>query len=142
MGLVDWAKGRTGPVFRSIFHKTKNPDGAMQKRIDRAIEAASNMPAVTIKGRHGPKSTREAKQKEFTFHSLRHSKIDEMRAQAVEGRVSRLQVGHALLDEHEKYGDMQPEEAKLLVNLPNPPGIDWTLLSRINLDRINPRSNR
>jgi integrase len=138
-GLIDWAKGRTGPLFRTLLHRAQNPDNAMQKRLDRVLEAASALPAETVKGKYGPGTTREVRPKEFTFHDLRHSKIDELRELAVDGRIARLQVGHALLDEHEKYGELQPKEAELLVNLPLPNGIDWSLLKRIDLSRINPR---
>jgi hypothetical protein len=75
------------------------------------------------------------------FHSLRGDAIDEMRDAAVEGRARRLQSGHELGDEHDKYGfrALSAKQCQYLASLPLQEGIDWSVFKGLDFDAMAKR---
>ena len=72
------------------------------------------------------------------FHSLRGDGIDDMRRQEVDNRARRLQAGHELGDEHDKYGfrALNREDCQRLANLPLEPEIDWSVFKGLDFDAL------
>jgi hypothetical protein len=72
------------------------------------------------------------------FHSLRGDGIDGMRRQEVDNRARRLQAGHELGDEHDKYGfrALNREDCQRLANLPLEPEIDWSVFKGLDFDAL------
>jgi hypothetical protein len=75
------------------------------------------------------------------FHSLRGDAIDEMRESEVQSRARRLQSGHELGDEHEKYGfrALKAVDCKRLAEMPLPEGIDWSVFKGLDFDALAAR---
>jgi len=92
IGLVDFIQRRKcGWLFESLhLDGIIDPAAVAQRRCSRL---ASNI--------------------DMTFHQMRHWAKAEMRAEGISSEVIRMQIGHAALDEHERYGrKFEPAEVK------------------------------
>jgi integrase len=114
-GFIEWALRSAGPVFPMLM-RTEDPADAAQKRMKRLYVRSGADP-----------------QRSSTFHGLRVGKIRNDRDLALPARAVRLQVGHELTDVHERYdGQMTDGELKTFATAPLPPGVDWSLLRKID----------
>ena len=111
-------------------------DNAAQKRMDYVLRQISDSPLETKRGKYGPESIQEIRPKAFTFHGLRHTYINHLRASGIEARVRMMQVGHALDSEHDRYGELQSSERKALSTVPLPAGIDWPVLTQVIFEKL------
>lgn len=120
IGFVDWAKRQTGFLFSSL-HETKDPADTASKRMCRLYKKAGI-------------------DNEFykTFHGLRHAKINCDRDLGIDGRTTRLQVGHELLDVHDAYGGIQMRRSELhtVAYAELPPEIDFAAFTGLDFDRL------
>jgi hypothetical protein len=121
IGFIEWMKARDGFIFQEA-HKHPDPSKYMSKTMQNAMKRSG------AKGRE-------------VFHSLRGDAIDEMRDADVEGRARRLQSGHELGDEHEKYGfrALTAKQCQYLANLPLQEGIDWSVFKGLDFDAMAKR---
>lgn len=116
-GFIAWAKKANGPVFEQLM-KAKDPADAAQKRMGRLYKAAKVDPAIA-----------------GTFHGLRSGKIRHERSRATDGRALRLQLGHAIADEHDGYDPvMTDEELQHFAEAPMPEGINWSLFYGLDFE--------
>lgn len=116
IGFIAWMRQQNGFVFKEA-HKHPDPSKYMSKTMQNHLK------------RCGAKGGE-------VFHSLRGDAIDGMRRQKVDNRTRRLQAGHELGDEHDKYGfrALSPEECKRLANLPLEAAIDWSVLKGLDFN--------
>lgn len=120
IGFVDWARRQEGWIFAQA-HTHADPSKYMSKVLNRAMRRAG------AAGRHVE-----------TFHSMRGDAIDEMREEAVDSRTRRLQAGHELGDEHERYGHraLSATACRHLASLPLDPSLDWSVFRNLDFDRL------
>jgi hypothetical protein len=118
IGFVEWMRQQNGFVFKEAHHHP-NPSKYMSKTMQNHLK------------RCGAKGGE-------VFHSLRGDAIDGMRRQKVDSRARRLQAGHELGDEHDKYGfrALSAEECQRLANLPLEDGIDWSVFEGLDFDAM------
>lgn len=118
IGFVAWMRQQNGFVFKEA-HKHPNPSKYMSKTMQNLLKRC---------GARGGE----------VFHSLRGDAIDGMRRQPVDNRARRLQAGHELGDEHDKYGfrALSAEECQRLANLPLEDGIDWSVFEGRDFDAM------
>jgi hypothetical protein len=109
IGFVDWMRVQRGFVFAAA-HEHADPSKYMSKVLQNHMARC---------GAAGGE----------VFHSLRGDAIDGMRDADVQNRTRRLQAGHELGDEHDKYGfrALSAAECQRLANLPLPEDIDWSV---------------
>jgi hypothetical protein len=118
IGFVDWARRQNGWVFAAV-HEHPNPSKYASKVMSRLLR-------------------RSGAQEGEVFHSLRGDAIDEMRGAEVQSRARKLQSGHELGDEHEKYGfrALKAADCKRLAEMPLPEGIDWDVFRGLDFDKL------
>ncbi len=121
IGFVAWMRAQDGFIFKEA-HRHPDPSKYMSKTMQNAMK------------RSGAKGGE-------VFHSLRGDAIDEMRDADVEGRARRLQSGHELGDEHDKYGfrALSAKQCFYLANLPLQEGIDWDVFKGLDFDAMAKR---
>jgi hypothetical protein len=121
IGFVEWARQQDGWVFAAL-HEHADPSKYASKVMSRLLK------------RSGAKGGE-------VFHSLRGEGIDAMRTANVQDRTKRLQAGHELGDEHERYGfrALSAAECQRLANLPLPKGIDWDVFKGLDFDAMAAR---
>lgn len=108
IGFVEWARRRDGWLFAEP-HRHPDPSKYASKVLNRLLRSSGAAGRVE------------------TFHSMRGDRIDDMRDEDVDGRARRLQAGHELGDEHERYGHraLNAAACRCLAKLPLDPEIDW-----------------
>ena len=118
IGFVDWARRQQGWIFAAA-HEHPIPSKYASKAMSRLLRRS---------GATGGE----------VFHSLRGDAIDEMRGAEVQDRAKRLQSGHELSDEHEKYGHraLNAADCKRLAEMPLPERIDWDVLRGLDFDKL------
>jgi hypothetical protein len=118
IGLVSWMRAQNGFIFQEA-HRHPDPSKYMSKTMQ------NHMKRCGAKGGE-------------VFHSLRGDAIDEMRDADVEGRARRLQSGHELGDEHDKYGfrALTAKQCQYLANLPLQEGINWDVFKGLDFDAM------
>ena len=118
IGFISWMCEQNGFVFKEAHHHP-NPSKYMSKTMQNHLK------------RCGAKGGE-------VFHSLRGDAIDGMRKQKVDSRARRLQAGHELGDEHDKYGfrALSAEECQRLANLPLEEGIDWSVFEGLDFNAM------
>ncbi|MET3160019.1 hypothetical protein ABIF34_007044 [Bradyrhizobium japonicum] len=118
IGFIEWMRRQNGFVFEEAHHHP-DPSKYMSKTMQNHLK------------RCGAKGGE-------VFHSLRGDAIDGMRKQKVDNRARRLQAGHELGDEHDKYGfrALSAEECQRLANLPLEDGIDWNVFKGLDFDAM------
>lgn len=121
IGFIAWMREQNGFVFKEA-HRHPNPSKYMSKTMQNLLK------------RCGAKGGE-------VFHSVRGDAIDGMRRQKVDSRARRLQAGHELGDEHDKYGfrALSAEECQRLANLPLEEGIDWSVFEGLDFDAMAKR---
>lgn len=130
IGFVDWAKAQDGYLFAEA-HRHRDPSKLMSKVLNRALRRAG------AAGGHIE-----------TFHSMRGDAIDDMREEAVDARARRLQAGHELGDEHDRYGHRALSAAACgrLATRPLDPAIDWSVFRGLDFEALaagrRPRGRR
>lgn len=104
IGFVDWAMAQPGYLFPQM-QQCADPEDALQKAVNGVLKKAKTS---------------------GSFHGFRGLCLTAMRNASVSEYSSRVQSGHAAIDEHEEYGDLpvKPEDAPKLAHLPYPPGFD------------------
>jgi integrase len=116
-GFIAWAKKADGPVFEHLM-KASDPADAAQKRMGRLYRKAEVDPAIA-----------------GTFHGLRSGKIRHERSRSTDGRALRLQLGHAVQDEHDGYDPvLTDEELQHFAEAPMPAGIDWSQFYELDFE--------
>ncbi|MEX6506441.1 hypothetical protein [Jiella sp. M17.18] len=118
IGFIDWAMDQGENFLFPEIMRLVDPSKSASSYMQRLFEKAG------IEKGQGE-----------VFHSLRGGNIDEMREEKVDGRIRRLQVGHAVgSDEHEGYGrrTLSEKSAILLANLPLNPEIDFSVFRGLN----------
>ncbi|MBB4374137.1 hypothetical protein GGD63_006966 [Bradyrhizobium sp. cir1] len=118
IGFISWMRKQNGFVFKEA-HNHPDPSKYMSKTMQNHLK------------RCGAKGGE-------VFHSLRGDGIDGMRRQKVDNRTRRLQAGHELGDEHERYGfrALSAEECERLANLPLEREIDWSVFKGLDFDAL------
>jgi hypothetical protein len=118
IGSISWMRQQNGFVFKEAHH---HPDPS--KYLSKTMQ--NHLKRCGAKGGE-------------VFHSLRGDAIDGMRKQKVDSRARRLQAGHELGDEHDKYGfrALSAEECQRLANLPLEDGIDWSVFKGLDFDAM------
>ena len=121
-GVIAYLKS-LGPgfVFEELHMGKKDPADTAQKRMARVYDKA------------------EVDREIFkAFHGLRHSKINHDREIKMPERVSRLQVGHELGDDHTKYGlqQLSASELRTVAHAPLPDEIDWTVFDGLDFAKM------
>lgn len=126
IGFIDWVKAQEpGPVFR-ILNNCKRPEAAGQKRMSRLLDSTGVLDKGELE----------------TFHSLRNTWISSNTTK-LEDRVSHLQAGHELKGDHPNYKKfLQPEEIRILYDLPLPDGFDPTVFLGIDWEAASKRVPR
>jgi hypothetical protein len=124
VGLIDfWKSLGPGYIFEELHEgRILDPADALQKRMGRLYDIAG------------------VDRKIFrAFHGLRHSKINEDRLLKIDQRVTRLQVGHELLDAHEKYGlkQLNAVELKEVACAKLPDAIDWRMFEGLDFQKLS-----
>ena len=119
IGFVDWASRQPGFIFEAI-HEYDDPSKSSSKNMNRLMRRAGAKGGVEV------------------FHCLRGDAITDMREHAIDGRARRLQAGHALGDEHEKYGlrSIVAAECKRLASAEITRAIDWSIFENIDFDKF------
>jgi hypothetical protein len=110
-GFVPWAIARgEGFVFASA-HGAEDPADCVSKRLQRLLEDAQVAAGEAKRG---------------TAHGWRGQAMDRFGEHALPGGANRLQVGHALGDEHEEYksGCLPTPDAQKIYEEPPDEGID------------------
>jgi len=120
IGFVDWARRQEGFIFKAI-HKYANP----------AKQTSTNLNRLLVKaGAIGGNIE--------VVHSMRGDMIDEMRKRNIDPRARRLQSGHELGDEHEKYGSraLTPANCLRLSRLPLSKDLDFSIFQGLDFDQL------
>lgn len=123
IGFVQWAQQREGFIFEAL-HEHPDPSKYASKLLNRLLRgggaAGGNMEV---------------------FHSLRGDAIDAMRAHRIDPRARRLQAGHELGDEHERYGfrALRAAESQTLARMPLSTDIDWSVFSGLDFGAMAAR---
>ena len=124
IGLIDfWKSLGPGYIFEELHEgRIQDPADAVQKRMGRLYEIAGVDRKIYR-----------------TFHGLRHSKINEDRLLKIDQRVTRLQVGHELLDAHDKYGlgQLNAVELQEVAHTPLPDAIDWNMFAGLDFEKLS-----
>ena len=102
IGFVDWARKQGDNWLFAAAHEHPDPSKYASKVMARLLQRA---------GARGGSIE--------TFHSLRGDAISGMRSKTVQARAARLQAGHELGSEHDKYGfkALNATEARKLASL-------------------------
>lgn len=119
IGFTGWASQQPGFIFE-----------ALHEYVDPAKSASKNMNRLLRRG--GAKGGVEV------FHCLRGEAITDMREHAIDDRARRLQAGHALSDEHDKYGlkSIVAAECRRLANAEIKRNIDWSIFENLDFDKL------
>lgn len=123
-GFVEWTKARgEGFVFASA-HGAEDPADCVSKRLQRLLNQAQ---ATTGEAKRG------------TAHGWRGQAEDRFGEHEVPGGANRLQVGHALGDEHEKYksGRLPTPDARKIYEAPPDEGIDLSPFESLDFNRFD-----
>ncbi|SFJ53507.1 hypothetical protein SAMN04487925_108262 [Bradyrhizobium sp. cf659] len=120
IGFIDWARRQNGFVFKMI-HDYANAAKQTSKNLNRLLRRAG-----AIGGNIE------------VLHSMRGDMIDEMRDRKVDPRARRLQAGHELGDEHEKYGRraLTAADCRKLRNLKLPKDLDFSVFHGLDFDAL------
>jgi integrase len=120
IGLVDWMMRQEGFVFEAL-QEYKDPAKEGSKYMNRLLVAAG-----------------AAGDNVEVFHCFRHGEIDHMRQKRIDSRARRLQAGHELGDEHEKYGlrSIPAAECRRLARMKLPKDIDWSVFDGLDFDKL------
>jgi hypothetical protein len=123
IGLIAYLKS-LGPgfIFEELHERIKDPADTAQKRMATVYDAA------------------EVNREIFkAFHGLRHSKINYDREIKLPERVSRLQVGHELGDDHMKYGlqQLSASELREVANARLPDEVDWSIFDGLDFEKLS-----
>lgn len=121
IGFTDWARKRGDNWLFAAAHEHSDPSKYESKAMSRLLARAG------AKGENIE-----------TFHSLRGDAISVMRGKTVQSRVARLQVGHELNSEHDKYGfkALNATEARKLARLKLAPGLVFEPFRDLDFDRL------
>ena len=128
IGFIDWAMDQ-GSQF--LFP-------TLMGLVDPAKSASSYMQRLFVKAGIEPG-------RKEVFHSLRAGFIDDMRAQDVDQRTSRLQSGHEVgHDIHELYGtrSISEKKARQLSVMPLNSEIDYSAFKGLDFDALSKRRRR
>ncbi len=119
IGFFDWARRQEGWIFKEA-HEYPDPSKWASKTMARLFKKAGAKGGVEV------------------FHSFRGDAIDALRDAKVQGRAARLQAGHALVDEHDKYGHraLSAGERQQVKTAPLPEGVDWSIFSGLDFDAL------
>jgi integrase len=123
-GFVTWAASRgNGFVFASA-QRAQDPADMVSKRVNKLLERARAEVGESAKG---------------TAHGWRGEAEDRFDAHSVADGASRLQVGHALDDVHEKYksGKLPAPEAGKIFKAPPCRGIDLSPFDGLDFSRFD-----
>jgi integrase len=120
IGFSQWASQQAGYVFREI-HGALDPADTASKRMARLFQSTGL----------DPDSYK-------MFHGLRHLRISDLRDSDLKTRTIRMQVGHELTSEHEKYGEhtLRPKEIKAIATVPLSPDIDWSIFRNLDFKKF------
>jgi len=120
IGFSQWASQQAGYVFREI-HGALDPADTASKRMARMFQSTGL----------DPDSFK-------MFHGLRHLRISDLRDSDLKTRTIRMQVGHELTSEHEKYGEhtLRPKEIKAIATVPLSPDIDWSIFRNLDFKKF------
>lgn len=121
IGFADWARKQGDSWLFAAAHEHSDPSKYTSKAMSRLLERAG------AKGENIE-----------TFHSLRGDAISVMRSKTVQSRAARLQVGHELKSEHDKYGfkALNATEARKLAKLKLAPGLMLEPFRNLDFDRL------
>jgi len=121
IGFVDWARQQPGFIFEAA-HEHTDPSKYMSKVMQNHLDRCGALGGEV-------------------FHSLRGDAIDKMRKEKVDSRSRRLQSGHELGDEHDKYGfrALSSEECEELANKPLQAGINWDVFRGLDFEAMSKR---
>lgn len=119
-GFVDWARRQEGFVFKMI-HEYASVAKQTSKNLNRLLRRAGAIGANIE-----------------VLHSLRGERIHEMRERNIDPRARRLQAGHELGDEHEKYGSqgIVAVQCHRIRNLKLPKEIDLSPFNGLDFDAL------
>ena len=120
-GFIDWAMKQGDKFLFPELMRLQDPSKSASQYMGRLFEKAG----VT------------AKQKEV-FHSLRHGNIESLRDNKVDERDRKLQVGHALENEHDLYGYEAISEARAreIARMPLPEEVDFSMFEGLNFEKL------
>lgn len=119
IGLIEWARARTGFLFEALHDGHDNPAKYASKTMENLLDRSEATGA---------------------FHGFRGGGIEHMRKnKKVDGRARRLQSGHRLMDEHDKYGfrSLSAEDCQTLANLPLHKGVDWSIFRNLDFEMMS-----
>jgi integrase len=119
IGFVDWAQSQSGWLF-PVAHEHPDPSKWASKTLNRHMR------------RCGAAGNSEV------FHSFRGDAISKLREDKLHGRTARLQAGHELGDEHERYGfrALSDKECWKLAHVPLRSDVDWTVFKGLDFDAL------
>lgn len=117
IGFVGWARRREGWIFAEA-HQHPDPSRYVSKAMSRLL------------ARCGARGGAE------TFHSLRGDAIAAMREAGVRDRDVRLQAGHELGDEHDRYGrrTLEASACQAIASMPLAKVVRWAASRELDFD--------
>jgi integrase len=123
-GFVQWAKGKEKAFIFTSAHTSEDPADYVSKRLQRLLADAQTATGEAERG---------------TAHGWRGQAMDRFSEHAVPSGANRLQVGHALGDEHEKYksGRLPTPDAKRLFEAAPDEGIDLLPFENLDFSRFD-----
>jgi hypothetical protein len=123
-GFVEWAKAKGQNFVFASAHAAEDPADCISKRLRRLLDDARTAAGEAKRG---------------TAHGWRGQAEDRFSEHAVPGGANRLQVGHALGDEHEKYksGRLPTPDARKIYEAPPDEGIDLSPFRSIDFSRFD-----
>lgn len=122
IGWTDWAMARGENWLFPQLHAYRDPAKEASRIMNRQLVSAG-----------------AAGNNVEVFHSLRGDGITGLRSVGdIHDRTARLQAGHVLDDEHDKYGrqDLLYEECLALANRPLPRGINWNIFKGLDFNAM------
>ena len=120
IGFVDWARKQDGFLFAQV-HTHPDPSKYASKVLNRLMVKC---------GAAGGQAE--------VFHSLRGDAIEDMRDANVQDRTRRLQAGHELNNDHDKYGHraLSAEACRRLATGPLPVEIEPEVFKGLDFDGL------
>lgn len=122
IGFIDFAMGLGDQFLFPQLMRLKDPSRSASHYMGRLFDRAG----VTAKDRE-------------VFHSFRGGNIDDMRRNKVDSRDRRLQAGHALEDEHDRYGvyAIDEEQAAEIAFGPLKKNVDYSMFWNLNFRKLH-----
>ena len=120
IGFFDWARAQPGWIFAEA-HEHPDPSRwaskVMNSLLKRCGAAGDNIEV---------------------FHCFRGDAIDRLRDNELPTRTARLQVGHELSGDHEKYGHraLRAGARQLVATMALPEGVDFSVFERLDFDAL------